>query len=78
MREPCFKMIWYFILSLPYETNIDHQKNIKSLAFAIFYHGRIVKQDEYTKHPLSNALQNTPFFSEVVNIYWQKRERLNK
>ncbi len=79
MREPCFKMIWYFILSLHYETNI-YQKNIKNLAFAIFYHGRIVKQDEYTstKHPLSNALQNTPFFSEVVGIYLQKRERLNK
>jgi hypothetical protein len=30
MREPCFKMIWYFILSLHYETYIDHQKNIKN------------------------------------------------
>jgi hypothetical protein len=44
MREPCFKMIWYFILPLHYETNIDHQKNIKKLAFAIFYQGRAVKQ----------------------------------
>jgi hypothetical protein len=49
MREPCFEMIWYFILSLHYETNIDHQKNIKNLAFAILYQGRVVKQDEYTR-----------------------------
>jgi hypothetical protein len=56
MREPCFKMIWYFTLSLHYETNIDHQKNIKNLAFAVFYQGRVVKQDAYNIHSLSNEL----------------------
>jgi hypothetical protein len=56
MREPCFKMIWYLYSPFIMKPILIIRKHKKNLAFAIFYQGRVVKQDAYTIYSLSNEL----------------------